>query len=112
MFGRILDALLETAVWLLCIAIAVGLAITGWGQPVLAGIATVPVLEAVDDPYAKIVLSTVFFAGFFWLVVNFAEIAVLCSFVQVRMALRAWRRYVDLAEWEREEDISYAPVQE
>ena len=100
----------EAAIWSVCALLAAFLAITGWGQPVLAGLATVPVTSTVKDPYAKVVVSTVFFVGMVWLMVNFAEIAVLLSIVQVRSAVHVWWRYVDLARWERIEQVEYATV--
>jgi hypothetical protein len=65
-----LKLLKEAAIWFGCSLVAVCLALTGWGQPILAGVATVPVTTAVNDPYARIVVSTIFFVGMVWLMVK------------------------------------------
>lgn len=107
---RILRKLAEAALWAFSALCCLYLALSGWGQPVLAGLATVPVTTSIDDPYAKVLVSTGVFVGMVWLSMNAIEIAVLLSVVQVRSALYRWWQFVRMAEWERQNQISYERV--
>jgi len=76
-------------------------------MPILAGMVVVPVANNVRDMYAKALIKMIAFMGIVFLMLNYAELALILAAWQVREAGKSWIQWIRMARWERLHGVEY-----
>lgn len=95
---------LRVLFWLVCFALAVWMmTFHPATQGMAIGLATVPVVDGVDDAHAKVVLGVLAFVSFTWLSLWVAEAVAILVAVELVRALTKWYYQVWWANKEMDE---------
>jgi hypothetical protein len=87
--------------WLCCFVLACFmLTVHPAAQGIAIGLATIPVVDGVDDPHARVILSVLAFIGLSWLSLWVAEAVAILVAVEIGRALTKWYKQVSWADAE------------
>lgn len=101
----------QAASWIAAGFVALLLMTNMYTMPVLAGMVVVPVANSVQDMYARALIKMIAFMGIVYLMLNYAEVALVIAAWQMREAGKSWINWVKTARWERLHGVQYVPVE-